>query len=396
MTKPDHLGISRVWTIFAVTIAAGFYLAEHTFGLVMSLNAQLVVIGVSMLIIGLAHGGVDHLVAKKMWIDYQTRRAEADKTNPLHRRFDRISVPVRLMCLFLLIYGVLSATVVLAWWQWPTVSLIVFLIISAYHFGDDFRLTKSAAKHHRQPIFSAIFSATVAFALGSAIIVLPWTFHSADVAVIFGWLSASPASAWTGELLHIAQVIAVGLALAAVGLAIGAQMHQLKTRLKNQYDGLDVMEAIAVVLLFSLAPPLVAFALFFSFLHATQHFAALARYFYPEGSAAEANNLASFGKAGDGPTLVPEEASIGEAAGKISTKPRWQAWGRVYVAALPLTLLAVVLALAVGFYIHDAGTIVFQPFIAQLIFITLAALTVPHMLLVIVWSKTLQHAQDQS
>jgi len=307
--------ISWIWSIAAILLAMIFGIAEHRFGIGMPIATQFVVVIFSLAILGLSHGGLDHLVAKKLWMSSANKHANI------------ISVR-QFIAIFLLGYVLLAALVVVMWWQWPVVSLLVFLVVSAFHFGDDMRLMRINS--------SGIFAS----ALGSIVIVLPWTFHPHDVALIFAWLTDTKSVEWTTKRLQLAQVIS--LLLIVVGAFIVIRSRQKTV--------IDYIEWLAIVTLFIFAPPLVAFAIFFSFLHANQHMLSLAQYFYP------------------------------------SAKPSDAYW-RVFKLSLPLTSIAILAAAIAWFFTPLGHATDPTESVAQLIFIGLAALTMPHMLLVAFLTK---------
>jgi beta-carotene 15,15'-dioxygenase len=307
--------ISWVWSLAAICIAMIFGIAQHSFGITMPMDIQFVIVAFSIAILGLSHGGLDHLVAKKIWLS----RAERNVSAISNRQF---------MIIFLLSYCVLAALVVLLWGQWPIVSLIVFLALTAFHFGDDMRLARLTT------------SSIVACALGSIVIVLPWTFHTSDVAIIFAWLTDSTMLDWTTSRLKIAQAISLLLVTISV----------LTIFRSRQHVAIDHIEFLAIATLFIFAPPLVAFAMFFSFLHANQHMLSLALYFYP--SATPSN-----------------------------------AYWRVFKSSLPLTFIAILVAAMAWYFTPLRHAAHATESVAQIIFIGLAALTMPHMLLVAFWSK---------
>jgi beta-carotene 15,15'-dioxygenase len=217
--------------------------------------------------------------------------------------------------------------VVVIWHHFPVYSLVFFLVVSAFHFGEDLRLVSALHNTSRpQPIWRVF----VSILHGGAIIVTPWLFHTADVTAIFAWLSRTAATDWQGEFYL--RGLWVYLAL------------------------IDFLEWLAIVLLFIFAPPLVAFALFFSFLHALQHLVKLSDFLYRD-----------------------------------RFSPR-QAFLRTNLAALPLTIMTVIASIAVWWYWLSLtpdqqafGVNEAEQRTAEILFIGLAALTMPHMLLVAYW-----------
>jgi beta-carotene 15,15'-dioxygenase len=325
--------ISRIWLVCALIIAATFGFASHVLGREMSLAASMVVLVLSMLIFGIAHGALDHLVATKLWRQYMSNTNAGGVFQPMSA--------LKFQFIFLLAYAALALLVVVIWHHFPVYSLVFFLVVSAFHFGEDLRLVSALHNTSRPQPFLRML---VSIVLGGAIIVTPWVFHTADVTAIFAWLSRTTPTDWQGE--YFLRSLWVYLALLSI----------LFITLVRHIQLIDFLEWLAIVLLFIFAPPLVAFALFFSFLHALQHMVKLSDFLYRD---------------------------------RVS--PR-QAFLRTNLAALPLTIMTVIASIAVWWYWLSLtpdqqafGVNEAEQRIAEILFIGLAALTMPHMLLVAYW-----------
>jgi Brp/Blh family beta-carotene 15,15'-monooxygenase len=99
-----------------LTILAGTLLVsyEHWIG-PLSITAQLVFCGSLLLVVGIPHGALDHLIE-------QERSSQQAKPFSLARFLAKYIVMI-------VLYG-------LAWLFFPVLSLLVFLLISAWHFGE--------------------------------------------------------------------------------------------------------------------------------------------------------------------------------------------------------------------------------------------------------------------
>jgi len=160
---------------------------------------------------------------------------------------------------------------------------------------------------------------------GGAILVLPALLHAADLVRLFSFLTGSEAAARAASCLH-----ALALPwLLAVTLALGAAAYRSLW--------LTVLEFAALALLAIFAPPLVAFTIFFCGMHSARHI------------------LRTF-----------------EYAGRSS--PRF-----LLAACLaPMLAVLVMSALAMAWL----RQVPVEPRVVQIVFVGLAALTVPHMALV--------------
>jgi len=171
-----------------------------------------------MLAGGLPHGGHDLLVARKRW---------QMKGNAL--------------ALFIAFYVAVAAAMALAWWIAPLLALLAFLGLAAWHFSEDWdaprdRLLRSAAG--LAPIAAAVLGQPRAVSTLFAAMTDPGTARLA--------------------LALVTLVAPVALLVAAVAIAMAWQTAQ----------------AAALVLL-AVAPPTLAFPLYFALLHSRRHIVAI-------------------------------------------------------------------------------------------------------------------------
>jgi Brp/Blh family beta-carotene 15,15'-monooxygenase len=183
-------------------------------------------------------------IAIAMWHGaYDQVQAEHMLAGPLGRRW----LPI-----FLTGYAALGALTFLGWRIAPFVSLILFLLYAAWHFGSE--------AEQRTPAPPA---ALAALALGAAPIVAACRWHGDEVTPIFAAMIA-------GQRLHaetlthvLSTVCWPVLAVAALGIVLGR--HDLAQR----------VEMLAVLLiqiaLFAICDPLIAFAVYFCCWHTPEH-----------------------------------------------------------------------------------------------------------------------------
>ena len=208
---------------------------------------------------------------------------------------------------FHLLYLVLAVAVVIAWWQAPVVGLTVFLIISAVHFGGDFKPSPRPLQ----------------WLAGAWLLLLPIGFHTSAVSDLFVVLSGPEAA----ELARL-------LALPIPVLVLGGLMISLflsKTRI------LLPVEIGLLLLLAWATPPLVYFTVYFCCLHSLRHFHRSWRH-------------------------MPRD---------------WR--GRMRQEVVVYTLLTLLAAAMVGIWLSTG--VEADALLMKLVFIGLAALTVPHMLI---------------
>lgn len=210
---------------------------------------------------------------------------------------------------FGLTYAGVAAMVVALWLVTPFVFLLAFLLVSAFHFSGD-------PAEQTPALFRALY--------GGAIIVLPALLHVQQVTELFSFLSGVDAADRIAGALHW---IALPWLFAALLVAV---VHAKKNSLSS-------LELVSVLALAILAPPLVAFAMFFCAMHSIRHILRTRQY------------------------------------------SKKQSFSHLFQVALPPFLLTLTGA-ATGWYFLQAES--FDARVVQLLFVSLAALTVPHMMLV--------------
>lgn len=227
---------------------------------------------------------------------------------------------------FVAAYLTVSTAVVAIWLLAPIPSLLCFLILSIIHFGS------GDAPPHREGSSRWISVASRGFLP----ILLPPLLHPVPVAEIFGWLVGGPVAAST-----VFQIAAVVLPLALIAWA--AELIGIIRQRGNNTDGwFEASEMGALALLFALTPPLFSFAIYFGFWHSTRHILDIVE-------------------------RLPERPH----RSKVST---------FLALASPLTLATLVMAGAAVFALTVSGVDLPRG-TATVVFIGLAALTVPHMIL---------------
>lgn len=248
---------------------------------------ELIVVAALIVVLGLPHGALDTLFAHRLY------------------GINTISGWLRFGSIYLL----LSALVVGLWLLQPALFLGGFLFISAAHFSGD-------------PSAGTPWPARTLY--GGAIIILPALLHAEDMARLFALLAgAQPSSILVPWLSLMAWPWLAGLALALLQ--------------RFRVDWLTALEMGAVGALATIAPPLVAFVVFFCGMHSARHILRSMDY-----------------------------------SGRSSL--------RLVLAAAFLPMLGVLAGSAVAWYFLKETSL--DARIVQIVFVGLAALTVPHMVLV--------------
>lgn len=258
-------------------------------GLLPRLHApdELMVVAFLILILGVPHGALDTVFAQNI---YHVRGAKS-------------------WILFTAAYLTPAVLVIALWQVSPLLFIASFLIISVVHFSGD--------PSQGTPVVTRLL-------YGGAVVILPTFFHRVELSELFALLVGGDATdlllSWI-EFLRWPWLLGLGL----------LALHRMNK------DWLSGCEIAAVAILTTLAPPLVAFTIFFCFMHSARHIL---------------RTMAAFKKHG--------------ASGVLS-------------AALAPMLIILVFT---GVIWTTLDSIPIDARIVQIVFVGLAALTVPHMAIV--------------
>ena len=253
----------------------------------MSSRSELFTIAALIALIGVPHGALDTAFARQRFA-LRTRGA---------------------WLAFVIGYGLLMLGVVVLWFVAPVLFLIGFLGISALHFSGD--------PVSGTPVITRLVQ-------GGAVLVLPALRHADELTRLFGMLVGPDAARTVVPFLSAAAMPWAG---AVVVCAVMTWWRSWQTSL----------ELLAVGTLACIAPPLLAFALFFCGMHSARHILR---------------------------TVIWAESA-----------ERRLVVGAVFAPMLGIACLG---ALAWRF----GGNVALEPKIIQLIFVGLASVTVPHMALI--------------
>ena len=259
-----------------------------------------------ILSIGVSHGSLDNLKGRKLFQIYGINN----------------------FVIFYLSYILISLSVIFFWIIIPSISLIIFLIIASHHFGKEDTQFLIVENSYLNQLFF--------FLKGSLIIFAPMYFHFDETISIFKLLLIDNESFY--EFLNFIEsnkILLYGIILSTLSSII---LLTKNFELKKFTIFLDYFSILIINFYFS---PLVAFTLYFCFLHSIRHSISL---MYELDNNDITNGL------------------------KIFTKK-----------ALPLTVLTSIFCF-LGLYLLN-NSYDFDNSILKIIFIGLASLTFPHILL---------------
>ncbi len=186
--------------------------------------------------IGVSHGSLDHIKGRKLLKIF---------------KFEKIYI-------FYLIYILMALAVIILWTIVPSVLLTIFLIVASFHFGkEDTQFLIVENSYYKQLLF---------FFKGLLVILAPMFFHFEETISIFKLLLINNESFYetlnfieTNKLLHF------GIILSTLSSIL---LFTKEFEVKKFTIFLDYFSILIINYYFS---PLVAFTIYFCFLHSIRH-----------------------------------------------------------------------------------------------------------------------------
>ena len=177
-------------------------------------------------IVGISHGALDHVKGYNLMKIYK-----------IQNKF-----------LFYPIYIIIALSIIILWILFPLFTLLSFLIVASYHFGKEDCCVGN--------IIKIKFENLLYFLKGSLVIIAPLTFH-------------------TNETLKIFQILNVNIIVPHESFLLGFILISLIANFiimyKSNNEGFFLADWITVLSLNILLSPLVAFTIYFCFLHSVRH-----------------------------------------------------------------------------------------------------------------------------
>ncbi|MDB3924905.1 Brp/Blh family beta-carotene 15,15'-dioxygenase [Candidatus Pelagibacter sp.] len=259
-----------------------------------------------ILVIGVSHGSLDHIKGKR-----------------LLKIFD-----IKNVLFFYVSYILLAIFIILFWVLLPAISLLLFLVVASYHFGkEDTQFLTTNNNLINQLLF---------FFKGSLIILAPMFFHFDETVTIYKFLLVEDEAFYTIlDYIETNKILLIGIVLSTLSSVL---LFIKEFEIKKFVIFLDYF---SIIILNYYLPPLVAFTLYFCFLHSLRHTI----------------------------TLIFEIDNFDFDNGLIKFLKK----------ALPLTILTAVFCVISLFFLNNIYDL--NSSILKVIFIGLASLTFPHILL---------------
>ncbi len=259
-----------------------------------------------ILTIGVSHGALDHLKGKKLLAILNIKK----------------------FYIFYLIYILLALSVILVWTIVPAITLIVFLAVASFHFGKEdtqFLINKNSN------LISILY-----FFRGILIIITPLYFNFDETVTIFKMLLINSEQFYSSlGFIEKYKIIEIAIGLSALSSII---LFLSEFNFKKFAIFLDFF---SIIILNYYLSPLVAFTIYFCFLHSIRHTISLA--------------------------IEMDNSSLRNGL-KLFVKK-----------AFPLTVLTAILSVLGLYFLNNVYEL--NSAILKIIFIGLASLTFPHILL---------------
>ena len=252
-----------------------------------------------ILSLGISHGALDHLKGQKLikLLKYKS------------------------IISFYILYIFIGFSIIILWLLFPKFLLIIFLIVASFHFG----------KEDSEFIDYKPNQDLVYFFKGSIVITAPLLFHKDETLEIFNYLNfdISQNLLISNEFLYLIIIISF-----FANIYISLNKH-------IDIKSLLIMDFVSILLLNYFLSPILAFTIYFCFLHSVRH---------------------SF-----------------KLSNELNKKNFFKGFKAFTIKALPLTILTAVLFLISLLFLNNYYFL--DSAISKVIFIGLASLTFPHILL---------------
>ena len=189
-----------------------------------------------ILIIGVSHGSLDHLKGKKLLKLFKLKN----------------------ISIFYFTYLLLTMLITIFWIIFPSITLILFLIVASFHFGkEDTQFLIDKNSYLNQFLF---------FSKGSLIILAPLFFHFDETISIFKLLLIENENFYQNlNFIENNKLLNVGIVLSVISNIF---LLIKKFEIKKFIIFFDFFSIIIINYYFT---PLIAFTIYFCFLHSIRH-----------------------------------------------------------------------------------------------------------------------------
>ncbi|MDB3885932.1 Brp/Blh family beta-carotene 15,15'-dioxygenase [Candidatus Pelagibacter sp.] len=189
-----------------------------------------------ILIIGISHGALDDQKGKKLSQLYNVKKSY----------------------FFYLIYSLIGISIIIFWLFFPTLSLIFFLVVASYHFGkEDTEFLIN---------YKNVSNLILYFFKGSLIIIAPLMFHFVETINIFKLLLIENEKFY----LFLNFIEDNSILLFALSISLLSSIYYFLKDFKIT-NILIFLDFFSIIVLNYFLTPLIAFTIYFCFLHSFRH-----------------------------------------------------------------------------------------------------------------------------
>jgi len=189
-----------------------------------------------ILSIGISHGALDNQKGKKLSQLYNIKKSY----------------------FFYLLYSLIGIGIIIFWLFFPTVSLILFLVVASYHFGKEDTEFLIINKN--------VSNLILYFLKGSLIVVAPLMFHFVETVNIFKLLLIENEKFY----LFLNFIEDNSILLFALSISLLSSIYYFLKDLKIM-NILIFLDFFSIIVLNYFLTPLIAFTVYFCFLHSFRH-----------------------------------------------------------------------------------------------------------------------------
>ncbi|RKD95933.1 Brp/Blh family beta-carotene 15,15'-dioxygenase [Halopiger aswanensis] len=294
------------------------------------LAAQYVPLALSVVVLGLPHGAVDHLVVPRARGDPVTRRSLAFVGG---------------------LYLLLGSAYAAGWFLAPVAAFVLFILVTLVHWGqgDVYALLAFVGASHLETRASRLLALVVRGGLPMLVPLIAFPEQYAFVAgTLVGLFDPGAAAALEPAFARpVRTAVAIGFG-SLVALSLGLGFGRAESDGRGPWL-VDAAETVGLIVYFATVPPILAIGLYFCFWHSLRHILRT--------------------------MLVDPVAGTALERGAIDTAIR-----RFARDAAPLTAGGLLVFVAIGLAVPRTPATV--PDLLALYLVTIAVLTLPHVVVV--------------
>ena len=196
---------------------------------------------VLILIFGISHGALDHIKGDRLLKIFGIKQSY----------------------IFYLVYVIFSLLIIYLWLALPTLILIIFLVIASYHFGkEDTQFLINDKSYATRSLY---------FLKGLLIVLAPIYFHFDETVAIFKLLFVENENFYSSlNFVEKYNVIQIGIVL-SIFASVFLFFKEFEIRKFSIF-----LDFCSIIILNYYLSPLVAFTIYFCFLHSIRHTISLA------------------------------------------------------------------------------------------------------------------------